>query len=496
MNLTKLTILEARKLLDKKEISSVELTQSTIDRIKKIDPVIGAFISFDEDFALKQAKKADELISSGSTYPLTGIPFQLKDNICTTEIPTTCASKILKNFIPPYNATVTNKIYDQGAVLVGKGNLDEFAMGSSTENSAIKHTKNPWDFNLVPGGSSGGGAAAVASGECMFALGSDTGGSIRQPAAFCGIVGLKPTYGLVSRYGLIAFASSLDQIGPLTRTVADNALVLEAIAGNDPHDATSITTNYLTNYLDSINEDLSEIQVGIPIEYWEQNIEPKFKSSLKTVIETLKDIGVTLKEISLPLTEQALPVYYLIANSEASSNLSRYDGIKYGYVASDTKDIWETIENTKGEGFGPEVKRRILLGTYALSTGFFDQYYLKAQKVRTLIIKEFKETFDTCDVIIAPTSPSVAFPIGSKITNPLDMYMNDIFTQPANIAGIPAISIPGGFYNNLPFGIQFIGNYLSEKTLFTLANAYEKASSFTLTNNIINETMENQLNKL
>ena len=496
MNLTKLTILEARKLLDKREISSVELTQLTIDRIKKIDPIIGAFISFDEDLALKQARKADELILAGSTYPLTGIPFQLKDNICTKDFPTTCASKILKDFIPPYNATVTNKIYNQGAVLIGKGNLDEFAMGSSTENSAIKHTKNPWDFNLVPGGSSGGGAAAVASGECMFALGSDTGGSIRQPAAFCGIVGLKPTYGLVSRYGLIAFASSLDQIGPLTRTVTDNALVLEAIAGNDPHDSTSITTNYLTNYLDSINQDLSKIQVGIPIEYWEQNIEPKFKSSLKTVLDTLKAIGVTLKEISLPLTEYALPVYYLIANSEASSNLSRYDGIKFGYVTSDAKDIWETIENTKGEGFGPEVKRRILLGTYALSTGFFDQYYLKAQKVRTLIIKEFKETFDTCDVIIAPTSPSVAFPIGSKITNPLDMYMNDIFTQPANIAGIPAISIPGGFYNNLPFGIQFIGNYLSEKTLFTLANAYEKASPFTLTNTIVNDNMENQLSKL
>ena len=472
-----LTIRDARNLLDTKQVSSVELTQAVLDRIQSVDGRVQAFVTVTADVALEQARRADERIAAGDTGPLTGIPMQLKDNLSTRGIATTCSSRMLRDFVPTYDATVTNRLYAEGAVLVGKGNLDEFAMGSSTENSALFTTRNPWDLERVPGGSSGGPAASVAAGESLFALGSDTGGSIRQPAALCGVVGLKPTYGLVSRYGLVAFASSLDQIGPLTKDVTDAALVLNAIAGHDSLDSTSIERD-VPDYAESLTTDLSGLRIGVPKEYFVEGIQPGVERAVRAAIEVLEDLGASVAETSLPHTRYALAVYYIIAPSEASANLARYDGVKYGYLTSNADSMWDALEKTRQEGFGPEVKRRIMLGTYALSAGYYDAYYLKAQKVRTLIRREFDEAFEQFDALVTPTSPSVAFKHGEKMEDPIQMYLNDIFTQPANIAGIPGISLPGGIVDGLPVGLQIMANHLGEETLLRVAYAYEQATEW------------------
>ena len=475
--LYELTIQGASDLLQSRQVSSVELTKSVLDRIKTTDSQVKALVTVTEELALDQAKHADSSISKGFSGPLTGVPMVLKDNICTQGILTTCSSKMLQNFVPTYNATVARKLYSQGSVLVGKANLDEFAMGSSTENSAFFSTKNPWDSSRVPGGSSGGPAAAVAANECIFSLGSDTGGSIRQPAAFCGVVGLKPTYGRVSRYGLIAFASSLDQIGPITKDVTDAALVLSAISGQDPLDATSLEQR-VPNYVNYLNTGVKGLRIGIPEEYFNQDINPEIKESILKSIDVFENLGAVVEYVSLPLTKYALAVYYILAPSEASANLARYDGVKYGFSSDEADDMWDALEETRQIGFGSEVKRRILLGTYALSSGYYDAYYLKAQKVRTLIRQEFDEIFTKYDLLLSPTSPSVAFDLGEKMDDPVNMYLNDVFTQPANIAGLPAISIPCGFFDGLPIGLQLMANHLGEKSLLKAAYAYEQSTDW------------------
>ena len=475
--LTSLTAHRARELLDGKQVSSVELAQATLDRIAEVDGRVHAFVTVTEEHALEQARLADVRIAAGDVRPLTGIPVQVKDNICTRGIKTTCSSRMLEGFVPPYDATVMTRLYGEGAVLMGKGNLDEFAMGSSTENSAFFTTRNPWDVERVPGGSSGGPAAAVAAGECVCSLGSDTGGSIRQPASLCGVVGMKPTYGLVSRYGLVAFASSLDQIGPITRDVTDSALMLEAVAGHDPRDSTSIAAE-VSDYASNIDRGVAGLRIGVPREYFVEGIEPGVETAVRTAVEVLEDLGAEVEEVSLPHTEYALAVYYIIAPSEASANLARYDGVKYGYSAREADNMWDALEKTRQEGFGPEVKRRIMLGTYALSAGYYDAYYLKAQKVRTLIRQEFQQVFERLDALVTPTSPSVAFRLGERTADPVAMYLSDILTIPANIAGIPGISVPGGLSNGLPVGLQFLSRHLAEDTLFRIAYAYEQATEW------------------
>ena len=468
---------EARELLDRKEVSSTELTRAVLDRIHSVEDRVRAFATVTEEVALEQAQQADARIAAGEAGPLTGIPMQLKDNICTRGVETRCSSRILQGYVPTYDATVASRLYGHGAVLVGKGNLDEFAMGSSTENSALYPTRNPWELTRVPGGSSGGPAAAVAAGESVFSLGSDTGGSIRQPASLCGVVGLKPTYGLVSRFGLVAFASSLDQIGPITRDVTDGALVLNAIAGYDPSDSTSIRYE-VPDYTKALTEDIRGIRIGVPTEYFVEGIEPGVEEAMGKAVEVFEELGATLIETSLPLTPYALAVYYIIAPSEASANLARYDGVKYGYSAKDAENVWEALEKTRQEGFGAEVKRRIMLGTYALSAGYYEAYYLKAQKVRTLIRREFDEAFGKFDALITPTSPSVAFALGEKTADPLQMYLSDVCTIPANIAGIPGMSVPAGMVDGLPVGLQIMAPSLGEETLFRLAYAYEQATEW------------------
>ncbi len=458
-------------------MSSLELTGAFLERIEQVEDRVKAFVTVTGDAALEQARAADRRIASGDAGPLTGIPMQLKDNMSTRGIPTTCSSRMLQGFVPPYDATVVQKLSAQDAVLVGKGNMDEFAMGSSTENSAFFPTRNPWDLDRVPGGSSGGPAAAVAASECVYSLGSDTGGSVRQPAALCGVVGLKPTYGLVSRYGLVAFASSLDQIGPLTKDVTDCALVMNAIAGHDPRDSTSISSG-APDYTRALTTELAGLRVGVPEEYFAGGIEPGVERAVRTAVEVLQDLGADIHETSLALTPYALAVYYIIAPSEASANLARYDGIKYGYSAGDADGIWDVIERSREDGFGPEVKRRIMLGTYALSAGYYDAYYLKAQKVRSLIRQEFRDAFQRFDVLVMPTSPSTAFRLGEKTTDPLKMYLNDIFTMPANIAGIPGISVPAGVVDGLPVGLQLMARPLGEETLLRAAYAYEQATGW------------------
>ena len=478
-NLTELTISKARKLLDKREISSVELTKAFLDKIAETDNFVKSFITVTPELALKQAEKADLLIKENNIHDLTGIPLQIKDNICTSRVNTTCSSKMLENFVPPYNATIVDKLYDLAAILLGKGNLDEFAMGSSTENSYFYPTKNPWDLDRVPGGSSGGPAASVSSDQVISSIGSDTGGSIRQPASLCGVVGLKPTYGLVSRYGLIAFASSLDQIGPITKDVTDSALLLNAISGYDSKDATSI--NFQTpDYCNYLKEDLSGIKIAIPEDYFGDDIDSGVKKVVYEAIEVLKKLGASIEEISLSVMQQfALAVYYIIAPSEASANLSRYDGVKYGFSDRlNSGDLMETLYKTRQNGFGPEVKRRIMLGTYALSSGYYDAYYLKAQQAKKMIKSEYEDTFKKYDAIITPTSPTVAFKIGEKFSNPVQMYLSDILTIPVNIAGIPAISIPSGFINGLPVGMQIIAPRLREDTIFHIAYSYERATNW------------------
>jgi aspartyl-tRNA(Asn)/glutamyl-tRNA(Gln) amidotransferase subunit A len=473
-----LTIHEAHRLLKNRELSSVELTRACLERISEVEPKVRALVTVTDELALEQAKKADELLAKGDTSPLTGIPVVIKDNMCTRGIRTTCSSKMLENFVPPYNANVIEKLNQQGAVMMGKANMDEFAMGSSTEHSAFFPTHNPWDLTRVPGGSSGGSAVAVAAGEAIYALGSDTGGSIRQPAGFCSITGLKPTYGRVSRYGLVAFASSLDQIGPLTQDVTDCALVLNAIAGYDPRDSTSVP-HPTPDFTKCLTTDLKGLNIGVPKEYFVEGMQPEVALAIRTAINKLEALGARIEwEVSLPHTPYALAAYYIIAPSEASANLARYDGVKYGFSYPDANSMWEAMEKTRQYGFGAEVKRRIMLGTYALSAGYYEAWYLKAQKVRTLIRQEFDQALNRFDVLVTPTSPTVPFKIGEKIDDPLQMYLSDVCTLPINIAGLPAISIPAGFADGLPIGMQIIGKPFGEETILKVAYAYEQATEW------------------
>jgi aspartyl-tRNA(Asn)/glutamyl-tRNA(Gln) amidotransferase subunit A len=475
-DLHRLTIHEAHALLKNKKISSVELTRAVLKYLESADKKIRACVRITTDHALESAKAADKAIAEGRISPLTGIPAIIKDNMCTRGITTTCSSKMLENFVPPYNAHVIEKLNSVNTVMVGKANMDEFAMGSSTENSAFFTTHNPWNLECVPGGSSGGSAAAVAANECIYALGSDTGGSIRQPAGFCGVVGLKPTYGRVSRFGLVAFASSLDQIGPLAKDVTDCALVMNVIAGQDLRDSTTVDIA-VPDYTRALNKDIKGLRIGIPKEYFVEGMQPEVREALKTAINVLAGLGAIIDwDVSLPNTRYGLAAYYILAPSEASANLARYDGVKYGFSYRETTSMWEAMEKTKQHGFGAEVKRRIMLGTYALSAGYYDAYYLKAQKVRTLIRQDFNKSFQKYDVLITPTSPTVAFKIGEKADDPVQMYLSDVCTLPINIAGVPGISIPAGLVDGLPVGMQIIGKYFHEETLLRVAYAYEQAT--------------------
>ena len=471
MELFRLTIDEARAAIDSGEISPVDLTQAVIERIESVDDKVGAYLSVNKENALVLAKEAEGRRGSGQALP--GLPVAIKDNICTENVKTTCSSKILENFVPPYESTVTQRLGKEGYVLAGKTNLDEFAMGSSTENSAFGTTKNPWDVSRVPGGSSGGSAAAVAADECIAALGSDTGGSIRQPAAFCGVVGLKPTYGRVSRYGLVAFASSLDQIGPITKNVKDAATMMNIIAGHDMCDSTSADVA-VPDFTSGLNRDIKGIKIGVPKEYFIEGIDAEVETSVRQAIEKLESLGAIPVEISLPHTGYAVAAYYILATSEASSNLARYDGVKYGKRV-DGDDLIEMYMKTREKGFGAEVKRRIILGTYALSSGYYDAYYKKAQQVRTLIINDLAKAFKQVDAIVTPTTPAPAFKAGEKVEDPLQMYLTDIFTISLNLAGVPGISIPCGFTESgLPVGLQVIGRHFDEESILKIAHAYEQ----------------------
>ncbi len=476
------SIRELHKQLIKKERSAVEIAQESLDRISRLEPKIRSFLVVTPEKALAQARLVDAKIAAGEEIGLlAGIPIAIKDNICTKGIRTTCGSRILESYVPPYESTVTQKLAEAGAVMMGKTNMDEFAMGSSTETSAYQLTANPWDLERVPGGSSGGSAAAVASGECPIALGSDTGGSIRQPASFCGVVGLKPTYGLVSRFGLVAYASSLDQIGPFARTVEDTAILLQAIAGYDPKDATSLNIK-VPDYVHAIRPNLKpkgQLRIGIIQETLGQGIDPEVASTVTKAIEVFQDLGAEIQVVSCPRFRYGLPTYYILAPSEASSNLARYDGVKYGFRAEGAENLIEMYSRTRAAGFGPEVKRRIMIGTYALSAGYYDAYYLKAQKVRTLIKEDFERAFAQADILVCPTSPTTAFKAGEKINDPLSMYLSDLMTIPVNLAGLPALSLPCGFdHQGLPIGIQLIGNVLKEDLLLRVAYVYEQATDW------------------
>ncbi|MFN3739369.1 MAG: Asp-tRNA(Asn)/Glu-tRNA(Gln) amidotransferase subunit GatA [Thermodesulfovibrionales bacterium] len=476
-NLYSLDIKTLSQLLLKKELRPAELLEDLYKRIDKVEPLINAYITLTPDEAKKAAQLAERLILEGKATPLTGIPIAVKDNICTSKIKTTCASRILENFIPPYESTVTERLIRAGYILTGKTNMDEFAMGSSTENSAFGVTKNPWDTERIPGGSSGGSAAAVSADECIAALGSDTGGSIRQPAALCGVVGLKPTYGSVSRFGLVAFASSLDQIGPITKTVYDSAIIMNFIAGHDPKDSTSAPYPP-KDFTKALGKDIKGLKIGIPEEYFIEGTDKEVKEAVLSAVKLLSSMGAHVVNISLPHTGYAVATYYILATSEASSNLARYDGVKYG-LRINGKDLIDTYMKTRSQGFGDEVKRRIMLGTYALSSGYYEAYYKKAQQVRTLIKRDFEEAFRSVDVIITPTSPTPAFRIGEKVSDPLRMYLSDIFTISVNLAGVPAISIPCGFSSEgLPIGLQIIGRPFDEETILQLAHAYEQATEW------------------
>jgi aspartyl-tRNA(Asn)/glutamyl-tRNA(Gln) amidotransferase subunit A len=479
MQLYELTIHEAGRLLQTREISSEELTISVLKRIEQIDNKIGAYLTICGESALEQAKAADLVFAKGEALPLTGIPLAIKDLICTKGIRTTCASAMLEQFIPPFDATIMEKLNRQHAVMVGKTNMDEFAMGSSTEHSAFKSTHNPWNIERIPGGSSGGSAAAVAADLCIGAIGSDTGGSIRQPASHCSVTGLKPTYGRVSRFGLIAFASSLDQIGPITKDVTDTAVILNAIAGYDHKDSTSLPKP-VPDYTNALKKGLKGIKIGIPREYFEiEGVDPSVVDSVEKAISTLCDTGAERVEISLPQSKFGVAAYYVIAPSEASSNLARYDGVKYGFRASGKTNMIEMYRATRSQGFGAEVKRRIIIGTYCLSSGYYDAYYGKASQVRTLIMEDYKKAFESCDVIVAPVAPTPAFKIGEKVDDPLTMYLSDIFTLSVNLAGIPGISVPCGFSpEGLPIGLQILGNHLCEEKILKVAYNFEQATEF------------------
>jgi len=478
MDLCRLTIHEAGESLRRREFSSVELTRALLERIAEVDGRLCAFVTVTEELAMQRAKKADEGLSQGDGTPLAGIPVVIKDNMCTRGVRTTCSSKMLENFVPPYNATVVERLNAAGMVMLGKSNMDEFAMGSSTEHSAFFPTRNPWDLSRVPGGSSGGSAVSVAADETIYAIGSDTGGSIRQPAGFCSVVGLKPTYGRVSRYGLVAFASSLDQIGPLTKDVTDCALVMNAISGYDPRDSTSLP-HPVPDYTQALVPDLQGLRLGVPQEYLVEGMQKGVEEAIRAAIAKLEELGATVDwEASLPSTRYGLAAYYIIAPSEASANLARYDGVKYGFSAQEADSMWDAMEKTKQGGFGPEVKRRIMLGTYALSAGYYDAYYRKAQQVRTLIRQEFEQALEKYDALITPTSPTVPFKIGEKVDDPLQMYLSDVCTLPINIGGVPGMSIPAGFAEGLPVGMQIIGKPLSEEVLLRIAFAYEQATEW------------------
>ncbi len=461
-------------------LSAREVAQAHLARINETDGLTNAYLTvLDEDDVLSQADAADDLIQNGSASPVTGVPFLIKDNISTDGVRTTAGSHILDGYIPPFDATVVARLKDAGAVVLGKGNLDEFAMGSSNENSAFGPVINPWGNNRVPGGSSGGAAAAVAAGEAVIALGSDTGGSIRQPASLCGVVGFKPTYGTVSRFGLIAFGSSLDQIGPIARTVADCADAVNAISGLDPLDSTSLDFDF--DFAEFLGREIKGMRIGVPKEYIVDGIEPGVRSAFEESLSVLEGLGANIEETSLPLTDHALAVYYIIAPSEASANLSRFDGVKYGMSVDGEPNARESIEATRGSGFGPEVKRRILIGTYALSAGYYDAYYKKAQQVRTLIRREFQTAFESYDAIATPTSPTVAFELGEKTQDPFQMYLSDVCTIPINIAGLPGISVPCGLSDGLPVGLQILAPQMGDRTALQIAYAYEKSANWNLT---------------
>jgi aspartyl-tRNA(Asn)/glutamyl-tRNA(Gln) amidotransferase subunit A len=475
--LYKLSIHEAAALLRQRKISSVELTQAHLDRIREVEPKVKAFTLVTDELALKQAREADQRLASGENiHPLTGIPIAIKDIISTKDITTTAGSRMLENFKPPYDATVMQRLNEAGIVMVGKTNMDEFAMGSSTEHSAFFPTHNPWDLERAPGGSSGGSAAAVAAGMAMGAYGTDTGGSIRQPGSLCNVVGLKPTYGRVSRFGLIAFGSSLDQIGPFARDAQDAALLLQAIAGHDPKDGTSSLLP-VQDYNESLRKSIKGLRIGVPEEYWVEGTEPGVISTVRKAIDQLRDLGADVSEVSLPHTKYGVAAYYIIAPAEASSNLARYDGVKYGYSYRDTSDMWEAMEKTREFGFGAEVKRRIMLGTYALSAGYYDAYYKRAQKIRALIAQDFEKAFERFDALVSPASPTVAFKIG-QISDPYQMYLQDVFTIPANLAGICGVSIPGGFSEGLPVGLQLLGNIFREDMILRVADTFQQATDY------------------
>ncbi len=477
MELYELTIHEARDALRKGEVSSVDVTRSVLRRIEAVDGRIRAYLRTRPEEALAAAEEADRRRARGDDHPLLGIPLAIKDVLCTAGVETTCGSRILEGFVPPYDATVVARLRQAGAVLLGKTNTDEFAMGSSTENSGYFTTHNPWDLSRVPGGSSGGSAAAVAADECLAALGSDTGGSVRQPAALCGVVGLKPTYGRVSRYGLVAFASSLDQVGPLGKDVTDCALLLGAIAGHDPRDATSADLP-VPDYAAALRPEVAGMRLGLPREYLSDGMQPEVEAAVRAAVQVYEGLGAEVIEVAMPHTEYALPTYYLIAPAEASANLARYDGVRYGLSHPEATDIWDAYRRTRQEGFGAEVKRRIMLGTYALSAGYYDAYYLKAQKVRTLIKQDFDRALERCDALVVPTTPTTAFRIGERVDDPLQMYLGDVFTLPLNLAGLCGISVPCGSAQGLPIGLQVLGGAYDEATILRVAYAYEQATDW------------------
>lgn len=479
MSLFEQKVSELHERLHKKEISVTDLVNESYKRIGQVEDKVKAFLTLDEENARNQAKRLDDQLVKGENEgALFGMPIGVKDNIVTKNLRTTCASKILENFDPIYDATVVQKLQQAETVTIGKLNMDEFAMGSSNENSAFQATRNPWNTDYVPGGSSGGSAASVASGEVLFSLGSDTGGSIRQPAAYCGVVGLKPTYGRVSRFGLVAFASSLDQIGPITRTVEDNAYLLEAISGVDPMDSTSANVD-VPNFVNSLTGDVRGLKIAVPKEYLGEGVGEEARNSVLEALKVLEGLGAEWEEVSLPHSKYALAAYYLLSSSEASANLSRFDGVRYGHRTDNAETLIEMYKQTRAEGFGDEVKRRIMLGTFSLSSGYYDAYYKKAQKVRTLIKKDFEDVFEKYDVIVGPTTPTPAFKIGEKVDDPLTMYANDILTIPVNLAGVPGISVPCGFAaNGLPLGLQMIGKHFDESTIYRAAHAFEQATDF------------------
>ena len=478
MSLFDRKVSELHVLLQNKEITVSDLVDESYKRIQEVDDKVQAFLTLDEENARNAAKKLDEKVGTDESKGLLfGMPIGVKDNIVTKDLRTTCASKILENFDPIYNATVVDQLHKAETITIGKLNMDEFAMGSSTENSYYKKTKNPWNLETVPGGSSGGSAASVAAGEVLFSLGSDTGGSIRQPAAFCGVVGIKPTYGRVSRSGLVAFASSLDQIGPITRNVEDNAYLLQAISGLDPMDSTTANIE-VPNYVEALTGDIKGLKIAVPKEYLGEGVGEEARNSVLEALKVLEKLGAEWEEVSLPHSKYALATYYLLSSSEASANLARFDGVRYGYRSPNSETLIDLYKNSRAEGFGDEVKRRIMLGTFALSSGYYDAYYKKAQKARTLIKKDFEDVFEKYDVIVGPTTPTPAFKIGENISDPLTMYANDILTIPVNLAGVPGISVPCGFANGLPLGLQIIGKHFDESTVYRVAHAYEQATDY------------------